>query len=175
MRTTSVARRYAQATFEVARQNGDPRSWLQDLDRLADALRDRDLLAALRSPNFSSDQKLRVLKDLAPNLSPELINLLRLLIQRHRIEILPGIAAAFAQYLDELEGRVEADVLSARALSEDEVRSIQEQLSQRTGRTVRVRRAVDPKLLGGLVIRLGDELIDASVATRLERLRQRLA
>lgn len=175
MRATSVARRYAKATFEVAREKGDAQEWLRHIEELAAALSDQELLVILRSPNISTDQKMEAVEAVFPELPAEIKNLVRLLVERHRIDILPGVATAFGQYVDEMLGRTEADVISARGLSLEELSAIQGHLSKRTGRTVRLRTSVDPHIIGGVVMRVGDELIDASVATRLERLRQRLA
>jgi F-type H+-transporting ATPase subunit delta len=159
----------------VASEKGTAQEWLAQLIDLGQLLVDRDLLVAMRSPNVTDDQKQAVIESLAPNLVPELRNLTRLLIRRSRIHIVPAVAEAFANYLDEARGRVEAEVTSARALSDDEVRAIEIQLNRRTGRTVTLKTALEPSLIGGIVIRVGDELIDASIATRLERLRQRMA
>lgn len=175
MRTTSVARRYARAAFDVASEKGAAEEWLAQLIGLGQLLADRDLLNAMRSPNVTDAQKQAVVESLVPDLAPELRNLTRLLIRRSRIDIVPAVAEAFSHYLDEARGRVEAEVTSARALSDDEMRAIEEQLNRRTGRIVTLQTALEPALIGGIVIRVGDELIDASVATRLERLRQRMA
>jgi F-type H+-transporting ATPase subunit delta len=175
MRTTSVARRYAKAAFEVAREKGDPQGWLSRLEALAATLSDQSLLPMLRSPNVTDHQKTAAIGRVFPDLTPEIRNLVRMLVQRHRVEMLPEIAAAFSQYLDDMLARTEAEVVSARSLSGDELRAIQDHLNVRTGRTVKLHTSIDKSLIGGVVIRIGDELIDASVATRLERLRQRLA
>jgi F-type H+-transporting ATPase subunit delta len=175
VRTTSVARRYAKAAFEVAREKGDPQSWVSRLEAVSDAVSDRELLAVLRSPSASAAHKITAIESVFPDLTPEQRNLVRILIQRHRIELLPAITAAFSGYLDEMLGRTEAGVVSARPLSGDELRAIQDHLNIRTGRTVKLKTSVDEALIGGVVMRVGDDLIDASVATKLERLRQKLA
>jgi len=174
MRANSVARRYARATFEVAREKGDPQNWLTQLETVAEATSSADLAESLRSPNIADSAKVQALESAYPDLPRELGNLLRLLVDRNRIDSLPGICVAFREYLDELLGRIDADVISARALGSDELGPIQDHLNQRTGRTVRINTVVDTALIGGIVMRVGDEIIDASVASRLERLRQRL-
>lgn len=153
---------------------GDTQGWLRCLEPIAEAVADKQLAEALRSPDISSDKKVRAIEEAFPDLTPELRNLIKLLVHRHRIDLLPGITVAFSEFLDDELGRTEAEVTSARTLSTDELLAIQDHLNTRTGRTVRLRTGIDEKLIGGVVIRVGDELIDASVATRLERLRQRL-
>jgi len=175
LRTTSVARRYAKATFDVARERGDPQAWLGQLEGLSQVLSDQELLVAMRSPSLSYEQKLSVITTALPDLIPELRNLVALLIQRHRIGIVPAVAAAFASYLDEMLGRAEVEVVSARPLSKEEISQVEQLLTKRTGLVVKLKTVTNSALIGGIVIRVGDELIDASVATRLERLRQGLA
>lgn len=175
MRVNSVARRYAQATFDVARSKGRPEEWLIHLQAIGDAVGDRDLAQALRSPNIPDDKKIGAIESMFPGIPQELKNLVSLLVRRGRIDILPGICAAFSTYLDELAGRIEASVVSARSLQPDELDAIKHHLNRRTGRSVNLRTFIDQSLIGGVVMRVGDEVIDASVATRLDRLRQRLA
>ena len=175
MRANSVARRYARALFELAREKGNAASWLEQLEAVADATASKELAESLRSSSISEPHKIAALESVFSDLPQELRNLLRLLIARGRIDILPGICVAYREHLDELLGRVDAQVISARPLSSDEVEAIQTHLSERTGRTVTVNPAVDKDLIGGVIMRVGDEVIDASVATRLDRLRQRLA
>jgi F-type H+-transporting ATPase subunit delta len=174
VRTTSIARRYARATFEVAQEQNAATEWQSFLDELAALALDRSLLGALENPNISDEQKLKALRGAFQSLPEPLANLLRLLIQRHRLGTLPGIAAAFAQFVDEAEGRTEAEVVSARLLDDSELKAVEEHLTKHTGKTVRLRKSVDPALIGGVVLRIGDEVIDASISTRLDRLRQRL-
>jgi len=175
MRANSIARRYARATFEVAHEKGEPEGWLRQLEAVSSATSQPDLADALRSPAASDQMKVDAIVTVFPDLPGELRNLIALLVGRNRIDILPGICAAFQEYLDDLLGRVDAEVTSARPLSGDELRAIQDHLNKRTGRQVRVHISTDESLIGGIIMRVGDEVIDASVATKLDRLRQRLA
>lgn len=175
MRVNAVARRYARAAFEVAREQGDPQSWLPDLDMVAGAFSDHRLIESLRNPDRSVSAKLDAVNQAFPNLRPEIRNLVRILIGRRRAEQMPQVAAGFRELADDMMGRTNASVVSARPLQDEELTLIQRRLNERTGKTVRLSTSVDESLIGGVVIRVGDELIDASVITRLERLRQRLA
>src|SRR5581483_4389429 len=158
VRSTSVARRYARAAFEVAQEKGDPGGWLSRLEAVAEAVSDPNLAESLRNPEIPTSQKVQAIQDAFPDLTSELGNLIQLLVERDRIDLLPGIATAFSEYLDAELGRTEAQVTSARSLTGDELRAIQDHLAARTGRTVKLSTAVDERLIGGVVIRVGDEL-----------------
>jgi F-type H+-transporting ATPase subunit delta len=175
MRVNAVARRYARAAFEVARDQGDPQSWLSQLDTVAEAFSDHRLREALRTPDRPLTAKLEAVNRVFPDLRPEIRNLIEMLIGRRRAELMPQVAEGFRELVDDLLGRTSASVVSARPLQDEELTLIQQRLNERTGKTVRLSTSVDESLIGGVVIRVGDELIDASVITRLERLRQRLA
>jgi F-type H+-transporting ATPase subunit delta len=107
-------------------------------------------------------------------ISRPVLNLIVLLLRRGRIDQLPRVAQEFARLDDKRQGIVHATVTSAAALSPDEVRALTQRLEQTTGDHVSLEVQVDPSLLGGLVVRIGDRLIDGSVRGRLERLRNRL-
>jgi len=177
VRVTGLARRYAKAVFDVAQEHGrgEPENWQAQLHGLAATLSDAALLESLRSPRLTDEQKARAVESSFPGLRPEFRNLVHLLVARHRIQLLGQISAAFDEYVDEMLGRTHADVVSARPLGREELTLIQDTLNRRTGLEVRVRSSIDENIIGGVVIRLGDQLIDASVVTRLERLRQQLA
>jgi len=102
------------------------------------------------------------------------LNLVRLLDQRGRLTLLPAIAAELTRLLDAMRGVVAATVTSAAPLEKDEIAEIAARLESMTGQTVKLDTAVDPSLIGGLTVRVGDRMIDASVRGRLERLRDQL-
>jgi F-type H+-transporting ATPase subunit delta len=175
MRVSSVARRYARAAFEVAQDLGDPQSWLPELDMVAEAFSNHRLIESLLNPDRPMSAKVEAVNQAFPNLGPEIRNLVKLLINRRRAELMPQVTEGFRELVDDVMGRTSASVVSARPLETEELTLIQQRLNERTGKTVRLTTSVDESLIGGVVIRVGDELIDASVITRLERLRQRLA
>ncbi len=107
-------------------------------------------------------------------MGPKVLNLIALLLRRGRIEELPRVAAEFRRLDDERQGVTHATATSAAALTRDEVSALTERLEQTTGGRVALDIQVDPSLLGGLVVRVGDRLIDGSVRGRLERLRNQL-
>jgi len=112
---------------------------------------------------------------LANKVSDKALNLVRLLIRRRRIELLPQVAHRYEELYERQKGIVRATITSAAALDDTELRAIQARLSQITGGTLRTDVNVDPSLLGGVIVRIGDRMIDGSVRGRLERLRNRIA
>ena len=102
------------------------------------------------------------------------MNLIGLMLRRGRIQELPRLAAEFRRLDDERQGVARASVTSTLPLEPDELQALKERLARSTDRRVELDLTVDPSLLGGLVVRLGDRLVDGSVRSRLERLRNRL-
>jgi F-type H+-transporting ATPase subunit delta len=171
----SAARRYAVAVFDLAKQEGSLDAWAADLDRLA-ALLDVPLAArALSSPVVTPAQKLALIEADVPNLTPSARNLLHLLLHRDRLGYLPDIAAAFHERLNRERGIVTAQVTTAEPLDAAAQTALAAKLSAFVGQQVQMQTSVDPTIIGGVVARIGDQLIDGSVRGRLETLRRRLA
>ena len=106
--------------------------------------------------------------------SPLALNLFRLLDQRGRLTLIPAIAGDYTRLLDAQRGIVAATVTSATALDKDETAAVRARIEAMTGKTVKLDATVDPALIGGLTVQVGDQMIDASVRGRLERLRDQL-
>ena len=176
MRPSTSARRYAEAAFEVAQNDGDIEGWLSDLRTVTEAVTEPSANAFFKDPNVSRAEKIQTLRQLIPSARPHAVNLAMLLVTRHRLGLMPGILQEFERLEHEAQGVTEADITVARPMSDDETREIGEQLGRATGgRRVNLRVHVDRSVLGGIVIRIGDQLFDASVRGRLERLRQEIA
>ncbi len=175
MRHSSAARRYAHAAFDVARQNHDVDLWLRDLKSAAEALADVTVAHYFKDPNVPTEAKLTTLERVFPDVSTQVANLLRMLALRERLHLLPAIHEEFESLDREARGVVEAEATVARTFEDSEREQIARQLSNATGKTVEVQMKVDPAILGGIIVRIGDRLIDASVSGRLERLRQVMA
>ncbi|HEV8516167.1 MAG TPA: F0F1 ATP synthase subunit delta [Candidatus Limnocylindrales bacterium] len=174
-RIGASGRRYAEAAFDLAVRDDTVDEWLDQLDRAATIGRDEDVARILENPALPLRRREEVLeRALGKNALPPLRNLCALLLRRGRIDLLPQVARAFRQLQQRREGITEALITSALPLDDDEVRQITERLERRTGGRVEAEVEVDPSLLGGLQVRLGDRLIDGSVRGRLERLRARL-
>jgi F-type H+-transporting ATPase subunit delta len=178
-RRTSAARRYAEAAFDLARRDDAVERWRTELDLASGVLSDERILRVLANPAVALEERSTLTDSiLAPGgrsrVSQPVRNLIHLVLRRGRIEDLPRIAAEFRRLDDERQGITHAHAISAAPLTEDEQRAVSSRLQQTTGGRIELTVEVDPSLLGGLVVRVGDRLIDASVRGRLERLRSRL-
>jgi F-type H+-transporting ATPase subunit delta len=174
-RRSSTPRRYAEAAFEVAMRDGTLERWRAELDMAAGLVGDRRATAVLANPSIAIERRAAALSDMvADRVSQPVLNLVQLALRRGRIEDLPRIAAEFRRLDDERQGIVHATVTSAAELTGDEVRELTTRLERSTGGRIALDVEVDPSLLGGLVVRVGDRLIDGSVRGRLERLRNQL-
>ena len=174
-RRDSAPRRYADAAFEIALRDSSVELWRRELDQAATTLEERGLEAVLANPAIALDQRLDAAGQVFGRLSRPVTNLILLLVRRNRIEQLPRVAAEFRRLDDRRNGLTHATATSAAPLGADEIRAITARLEAMTGDRIALETAVDPDLLGGVVVRVGDRLIDGSVRGRLERLRNQLA
>jgi len=174
-RRKSAARRYAEAAFEVAVRDDAVEAWRNELDTAAAVVAEERIGRALANPAISLETRLATAEaTFGPIVGSKVLNLIRLMLRRGRIQELPRLAAEFQRLDDERQGVARASVTSTLPLEPDEVRALQERLATSTDRRVELDLKVDPNLLGGLVVQLGDLLVDGSVRSRLERLRNRL-
>ena len=174
-RTGTIARRYAEAAFELALRDNKVDEWLNELTELGRATSDDDLVRRLTDPQVLLAKRQEALVSLlGPKSPPQLPNLIALLLRRRRVDQLPNIAREFRRLYNRRAGIVEATATSALELDANEVAAIRSRLEQITKDKVELELRVDPALLGGIQVRLGDLLIDGSVRGRLERLRAKL-
>jgi F-type H+-transporting ATPase subunit delta len=175
MAVQGVARRYAEAVFELASTAGTQDAWLRALRAFAEAATDEATRAYFVNPAISNDDKDAALRIVVPGEeNREARNLVRLLIRRQRFSHLPGILEAFEGMLLSARGIAVADVTTAVELTEPERRHVGAQLARVVGSQVEVRSRVDDAIVGGLMARIGDQLIDGSVRTQLRELRASL-
>ena len=174
-RRRSAARRYAEAAFEVAQRDDALDAWLKDLDTAAAIIADERIGHALANPSIPLERRIATAQaTFGKILGPKVLNLIILMLRRGWIEQLPRVAAEFRRLDDQRRGINRAIATSALPLTPDEVTALTQQLERSTGGQVELDTEVDASLLGGLVVRLGDRLIDGSVRSRLERLRNQL-
>lgn len=172
----SSARRYAEAAFDIAQRDGTVDAWLAALERVAGGVAEADWARRLEDPAVPFEQRSEaLLSTLGADAPPKVANLLQLILQRRRVDLLPGLAREFRRLYNRQAGITEAAAISAAPLDEDEVDALRRRLEQLAGGRVQLQLTTDPSLLGGIQVRLGDRLIDGSVRGRLERLRSRLA
>jgi F-type H+-transporting ATPase subunit delta len=160
--------------FELAQQEGSLDEWAGRLARIRELFADPQLAAVLNTPTIATEQREEIISE-SRLLDPEGTNLARLLIESGRVREAPAIEQEFQRLSDEAAGRVRATATTAVELSKADRDHIQSELSKRLSKDVRLSVDVDPRILGGLKVQFGDHVIDASVATRLQQLRRRLA
>ena len=170
----SAPRRYAEAAFQLATRDGSIETWRRELEQAA-AATDGQLMDVLANPALPLDERLEAANRVFANLGQPVRNIIFLLVRRHRIEQLPRVVAEFIRLDERRQGIVHANATSAAPLTDLEVKALTARLEQMTGGRIALETDVDASLLGGLIVRVGDRLIDGSVRGRLERLRNQLA
>jgi F-type H+-transporting ATPase subunit delta len=172
----SVAATYAEALYQAAAAKHAVAQVGADLGALAEALgADSDVARVLRNPKVDSRAKKAALAGLADSVNPLTINLLQVLVDRGRLEELPSLASAFADRVAAAEGRLAVEVTSAIPLRDDLRAKVVERIREQTGKTPEITERVDPDIMGGLVLRVGGVVTDASVRGRLEGLRRSIS
>lgn len=172
---TAAARRYAKAIFQIAEQEHHVDEWGLRLTAVRMLLSNREVADVLTNPTIRSDERMALITQAPHVLDPEGTNLARLLIESNRVREIGGIEDEFQRLADESAGRVRATVTTAVELDPQVRHSVEAELSKRLGKEIRMHVVVDPRILGGLKLQYGDRLVDASVATKLQQLRRRLA
>ena len=173
--SVSVARQYAEAAFQLAVQENKVEGWLEELRVAANVLGEDRVRRGLDSPSLSQSEKMRIVRTSLKGLNPLVLNLISLLLERHRLGLLPVVVAEFDRLLDERRGIVTAEVTTAVPLDSQRTALVAQRLSSLLGKQVRLQTVVDQSIIGGLIVRVGDKLINGSIAGRLASLRQELA
>ena len=171
----TAARRYAEAIVSLARESNSFEQWNEALSRLAQAFDDPEAHEVLLNPAVPAVEKQHVLDDVIGTSFAPANNLVRVLLEHRRLPQIPGIYEHFNEAWLEVQGVAVAYVTTAEPVSLDDERAIREQLATMTGKRIELQLEVDPDIIGGIVARVGDQLLDGSVRTRLRALRQRLA
>ena len=169
-----AARRYAEAAFQIAREQKSEERWSGGLELMAALFSDPQAQAIMADARIALAEKLGLAERTLADADPLVLNLARLLVQRGRTNLGPEIAQAFQELLDEQKGIAHALVTTAVLLSDDERKAVAEKLGEITGRQVAVETRVDDSIIGGLVARIGDRLIDGSTRSKLQALKRQL-
>ena len=168
-------RRYAEAIFELASEAGTLDNWSADLRTIAGFVSEGDVSRLMASGRVPRTEKTRLLSAaLKPSISPLAWNLVQILEQRGKLAVAPDIVDAFQSKVDVSRNVAHAIVTTAVPLADDERAAIASKLSTLTGKTVDVTAVVDEAIIGGLIARVGDQLIDGSTRSRLVALKRRL-
>ncbi len=171
-----IAQVYARSLFEVAKEHDKLDVVRDQLGEIADAVAEQhDLQVFFFSPYFSSDEKVDGLKRALEDPDEAVLNFLELLIEKHRMPALFRIRREFEALWEEENRLLPVQVTSAIALDESTVRQIGDAIGEQTGRRIELTSEVDPDILGGIVLRVGNSILDASIRNRLEKLRKQVA
>jgi F-type H+-transporting ATPase subunit delta len=172
---TTLARPYAKAAFEYAQANQQLTQWSELLGLAGAVSQDTTVQQVLKAPRLTSTDKATTFIEVCGDkFSAQVRNFLSIVAENNRLELLPEIAALFDLYKAEQERSVDVDVTSAFALNDEQQDKLAKVLSARLGREVRLHAAEDASLIGGVVIRAGDLVIDGSVRGKLAKLAEAL-
>ena len=171
-----IATVYARSLFEVAKEQGKLDTIHEELDEFADALStSRELQVFLFSPYFSTKEKSDGLAKAVTGADETFLNFLGLLIEKHRTPAIFRVRAEFDAMLEEENKLLPVQITSAVALDESTVKQLGDRISEQTGRKVELSAHVEPDILGGIIVRVGNSILDASIRNRLENLRKQVA
>jgi F-type H+-transporting ATPase subunit delta len=171
-----IARVYADALFGVAKQKGKLDSVREQLGLFADAVAaNHDLQVFFFSPYFSSAEKRDGIGRVVSGAEPELVNFLELLAEKHRMPVIFRIRARFDELWAEENRQLEVRLTSAVELDPEIVKRVGAEIERQTDRRIELESTVDDRIIGGLVLRVGNMVVDASLRGRLERLRKEVA
>jgi F-type H+-transporting ATPase subunit delta len=171
-----IAAVYARSLFEVAQDQDKLADVREQLGAFADALSEtHELQVFLFSPYFSTAEKEEGLDRVVSDADPVILNFLKLLIEKHRMPVLFRIRAIFDALWEEENKLLPVSITSAVELDEAVVKQLVDRIAEQTDRTVEVTSQVDPDILGGIVVQVGNSVLDASVRNRLEQLRKQVA
>ncbi len=171
-----LARVYARSLFDVAREQGKLDELREQLGQFADALSETHELAVFFfSPYFSTKEKQEGLERLLEGADPILMNFLSLLIENHRMPVIFRIREQYEHLWEQENRTLPVEVTSAIELDEATTEALGRTIGERSGRKVKLAARVDPDILGGIVVRVGNSILDASIRNRLEQLRRHVA
>jgi F-type H+-transporting ATPase subunit delta len=171
-----IAQVYARSLFEVAEDAGKLDEVREQLGEVADALADdRDLQIFFFSPYFSTKEKSEGLDKAVSGAEPIFLNFLKLLIEKHRMPVLLRIRRVYDALWEDYNKLLPVQITSAVELDAKIVKHIGDRISEQTGRKVELSANVEPDILGGIVVRVGNHVLDASIRRRLELLRKQIA
>jgi len=171
-----IAQVYARSLFEVAKEKGNLDRVREELGEIAEALdSNRELSVFFFSPYFSTEEKKSGLESVISGADPIVVNFLELLVENRRMPVIFRVRRAFDRLWEEENKLLPVQITSAVALDSDVVERIGEEIGRQTGRKVELTADVDPNVLGGIVLRVGNSILDASIRNRLEQLRKQVA
>ena len=166
--------RYAQAIFDLARENNEVEKWCQDLEIVSEAFQDSDFAALMKHADMSAADKRSATGSVLAGVNTMVRNLVDLLVSKGSVDSVADVYTSYTELLDQHLGRQRVEVTTAIALDEAEANRITSFVSELVRREVVLTTKVDESILGGLVIQIGDRLLDGSTKARLDGLKNRL-
>jgi F-type H+-transporting ATPase subunit delta len=171
-----IASVYARSLFEVAKEEDKLDAVREQLGQFADALHDdRELQVFFFSPYFSTEEKKDGLAKVIEGAESAVLNFFELLVEKHRMPVIFRIRRTYDELWEHENKLLPVTITSAIELDEDIARRIGDQIGEQTGQRVELTKTVDPDIIGGLVLRVGNSILDASIRNRLETLRKNVA
>ena len=169
------ARRYSEAIFEIASEKKELDRWQSDLSKIASLGEDAAIVSLLENPRLHFDSKAELLSERLSEINPLALNLVYLLVTRGKLKIAGDIADEYQRLLDSYRGIEQAEVTTVIPLDDEYKQKLTEHLGAIVGKKVVLKPEVDSRLIGGIVARIGDKLIDGSTRSKLAALREELA
>lgn len=170
-----VAKRYGAAIFELAKEQDAVESLKQEIGVMKESFLDKEIMEFLTHPKVSVDQKVSLLEEsLSDKISKDMMGLIVLVVKKNRQNVLPAILDETMALIDEDQGKAKAYITSAESLSEDQKKKIVAQLEKLANKEIIPVYDVDPSLIGGVVIRIGDRIVDNSIKGRLHSMSKTL-
>lgn len=171
----AIARRYAEAMFGLALKQDTLDRTLDDVQGISQLFSKHTLAYLLREPKVPLQRKEKALRDtLSARVLPTSLNLALLIVQRGLVELMPNIASELQKMIFDYKNQAIAEVTTAVSMDDQQQNLVKQALEQKTGKTILLRTKVNPDILGGVVARVGDQVIDGSVQQRLQSLRRQL-
>jgi len=172
------ARRYSQAAFKMALESKELNRWQSDLRKVASLARDEAAFALLENPKVSFDDKAKMLSERLGEIHPEVLKMVSLLVDKGRTGMIPDIADEYQRLVDNyhgIEGVEVAEVTTAIPLDDEDRLRLAQRITEIVGKPVVLKPKVDSSVVGGIIIRVGDKLIDGSIRSKLMALKKELS
>lgn len=170
-----VAQRYAEALFELALEHNNMDICLEKLILLGEFFKDDEFAVVIKHPEVKADEKFNILKNCANEGTPDdVLGLVRLLADKGRVASIPAIVCEFQAMVDEHNRLLEAHVYSAASLSESQSERVKAMLQKKYGKAIKLEQHLDPTIIGGLRIQVGDDMLDTSIKKNIEDIRSSL-
>lgn len=170
-----TAMRYAQAAFEIAKEENKLNQWQADLDKIGRLVGDDDIYGFLVNPKINRAKKMQVIKENLKGAEPKVLNMVYVLISKGKVNTISDIVKEFERLRNRDEGVEEVEVATAIALDNNEQKTLIEKLSKMTGNKIVLKTKVDPTLVSGIVVRIGDKLIDGCLKSKLKTMHKQLS